>query len=96
MPPKEDGVSHVHRRIVHLEVEQVPDSPSSRDVAALVEFTGIFGPLRERAYFLQVRVNPDLGTICWPDGADLDQDVLYASITGQPIAVAEPALALAA
>jgi hypothetical protein len=66
------------------------------DVAALVEFAGVFSPLRNRGYFRKVSVNPDLGTICWPNGADLDPDVLYAAITGQPIRVAEPELALTA
>ena len=61
------------------------------DVAGLVAFTGVFAPLRERGYFLKVRVNPDLGTICWPNGADLDPDVLYAVVSGEPILVAEPA-----
>jgi hypothetical protein len=61
------------------------------DVAGLVAFTGVFAPLRERGYFLKVRVNPDLGTICWPNGADLDPDVLYSAISGEPILVAEPA-----
>jgi len=61
------------------------------DVAGLVAFTGVFAPLRERSYFLKVRVNPDLGTICWPNGADLDPDVLYAVVSGEPILVADPA-----
>ena len=61
------------------------------DVAGLVAFTGVFAPLRERGYFLKVRVNPDLGTICWPNGADLDPDVLYAVVSGEPLLVAEPA-----
>ena len=61
------------------------------DVPGLVAFTGVFAPLRERGYFLKVRVNPDLGTICWPNGADLDPDVLYAVVSGEPILVAEPA-----
>ena len=68
----------------------------SVDVATLVEFTGVFSPLRDREYFLQVRVNPDLGTICWPNGADLDPDVLYANVTGQPLMLAAYELALAA
>ncbi len=62
----------------------------SVDVAELIRFTGIFAPLRDRDYFLQVRVNPDLGTICWPNGADLDPDVLYALVTGEPIFIPEP------
>ncbi|HKZ86611.1 MAG TPA: DUF2442 domain-containing protein [Anaerolineae bacterium] len=55
------------------------------DIAQLVEFTGVFAPLRERAYFEQVRVNPDTGTICWPNDADLDPDVLYALVSGEPL-----------
>jgi len=65
------------------------------DVAALIKFTGVFGPLRDPEYFRQVRVNPEPGTICWPSGADLDPDVLYAAITGQPIAFSTPEVPLA-
>lgn len=55
------------------------------DVAELVEFSGVFAPLQELAFFEQVRVDPDLGTIVWPNGADLDPIVLYAHATGQPL-----------
>jgi hypothetical protein len=61
----------------------------SIDVTELVRFAGIFAPLRCRDYFVQVRVNPDIGTICWPNGADLDPDVLYSLVTGEPIHVLE-------
>jgi hypothetical protein len=61
------------------------DVIGSVDVAQLVTFTGIFAPLKERAYFAQVRINPELGTIVWPNGADLDPDVLYALVTGEPL-----------
>jgi len=66
------------------------------DVAELVKFRGVFAPLRNRDYFVQVRVNPDIGTICWPNGADLDPDVLYALVTNEPILVSEPRVLLAA
>jgi hypothetical protein len=55
------------------------------DIAKLVSFTGVFAPLEDKAYFTQVKVNPDIGTICWPNQADLDPDVLYSLITGEPI-----------
>ena len=51
-------------------------------VEQLIRFEGVFTPLKDRANFEQVRVNLELGTICWPSGADLDPDALYARITG--------------
>jgi hypothetical protein len=33
--------------------------------------------LRDPNEFRRVRVDPELGTIVWPNGADLDPDVLY-------------------
>ena len=62
------------------------------DVSELVEFTGVFEPLRDPNEFSKVRVDPDLGTVCWPNGADLDPLVLYSKVTGEPISFAKPAL----
>ncbi len=55
------------------------------DISRLVRFEGVFAPLQQRDYFARVRVNPELGTICWPNDADLDPDVLYAVATGAPL-----------
>lgn len=33
--------------------------------------------VNDERLFHQVRVNPDTGTISWPNGADLDPDVLH-------------------
>ncbi len=55
------------------------------DVAKMIRFGGVFAPLEDREKFREVRVNRDTGTICWPNGADLDPDVLYSSVTGEPI-----------
>ena len=57
----------------------------SVDVAKLVNFQGVFAPLRDQAFFDQVRVDPDLGTIAWPNGADIDPVVLYSIATGEPL-----------
>jgi len=55
------------------------------DIAKLISFHGVFEPLESRAYFEQVQVNTELGTVFWPNGADLDPDVLHAVVSGVPI-----------
>lgn len=55
------------------------------DLAKMIRFEGVFAPLKDRAYFVQVRVDPEVRTIVWPNGADLDPLVLYSHITGIPI-----------
>jgi len=38
---------------------------------------GVFAPLQDPAFFEPVRVAADDGTLVWPNGADLDPDMLY-------------------
>lgn len=38
---------------------------------------GVFGPLRDEAVFRQVRVDPEVHTIVWPNGADFDPATLH-------------------
>ena len=52
------------------------------DLRSRIRFEGVFASLRDPAVFTRVRVNPELGTVVWPTGADLDPDVLYAALTG--------------
>jgi len=47
------------------------------DLSSFVSFDGVFEPLKDPAYFGRVEVNRDVGTIVWPNGADLCPDVLY-------------------
>ncbi len=47
---------------------------------------GAFAPLQNVDYFATVRVDREFGTIEWPNGVDLCPDVLYASMTGKPLA----------
>lgn len=37
----------------------------------------VFEPLADVHYFAQVRVDPELQTIAWPNGADLAPEFLY-------------------
>ena len=51
------------------------------DVRELVPLDGVFEPLNSPSFFSQVRVNPELGTVVWPNGADLDPLVLHDLVT---------------
>jgi hypothetical protein len=57
----------------------------SIDLSKQLRFTGVFTPLKDPAYFAQVGVHPELGTICWPNDVDLDTEVLYSLVTGKPL-----------
>jgi hypothetical protein len=59
------------------------------DLEALIDFRGVFEPLRDPAEVAKVRVDHELGTICWENGADVDPDVLYSTLTGKPIKLQE-------
>lgn len=60
------------------------------DVRSTTSFEGVFAPLSDPAFFSQVRVDDDAGTIVWPNGADLDPLVLHSKVTGIPIALDSP------
>ncbi|HAN47899.1 MAG: DUF2442 domain-containing protein [Nitrospira sp.] len=55
------------------------------DLATIIHFEGVFAPLKDLVRFRELAVHPDLGTIYWPNGADLDPVVLYTRITGAPL-----------
>lgn len=53
---------------------------TSRDLNLEVSLWGpIFEPLRDPDLFAQVSVDEELGTIVWPNGADMDPVVLHGS-----------------
>jgi len=40
----------------------------------------IFEPLKNKSFFAQVEVHPELGTICWSNGADFSPEFLHDSL----------------
>lgn len=69
----------------HLHLRFEDGVEGTVDVSQHVSFDGVFEPLRGREYFERVRIDEESGAIYWPNGADLDPDVLYAQVTGKPI-----------
>lgn len=39
---------------------------------------GVFEPLADAGYFARVRLDDELGTVVWPNGADIAPETLYA------------------
>jgi hypothetical protein len=50
---------------------------SKSNVRILTDTTELFGPLRDRCVFQQVRLDEEAHTLVWPNGADFDPATLY-------------------
>ncbi|HEX8671799.1 MAG TPA: DUF2442 domain-containing protein [Longimicrobium sp.] len=69
-----DGVTHLNGYELRLEF----NNGTVKDVDLAAELYGqVFEPLREPRFFGQVRVNPETGTIEWPNGADFAPEFLF-------------------
>lgn len=51
------------------------------NISEIIPFKGIFAKLQDKKYFATVRVNKDLGTIVWENGADISPNYLYEMIS---------------
>jgi hypothetical protein len=56
------------------------DDGLSEDVelSYLLDYGGLFEPLRDAAYFRRLQADPEAGTIVWPNEADIAPETLYA------------------
>ncbi len=52
------------------------------------EWRGVFEPLADPAFFAQVRVDPALGTVVWPNRTDMAPEPLYAQARRNAVAQA--------
>jgi len=48
------------------------------DLSYLLDYGGVFEPLRDPNYFRQLRADPEAGTITWPNNADVAPETLYS------------------
>jgi len=58
------------------------------DLSYLLDYGGVFEPLRDRDYFRRLRVDPEAGTIVWPNEADIAPETLYGHARGRTAATA--------
>ncbi|MBE5228776.1 MAG: DUF2442 domain-containing protein [Microcystis aeruginosa PMC 728.11] len=76
-------VKHLNNYQLYLKFED--NQEGIINLEEIIEFVGIFQPLKDLDFFKTVKINPDWGTIYWENGADLDPDVLYYLITNQSL-----------
>lgn len=48
------------------------------DLSYLLDYGGVFEPLRDPDYFRRLRADSEVGTIVWPNQADIAPETLYA------------------
>jgi len=75
-----------HLKDYRLEIGFSDGSVAELDFRArIVGRGGVFRALQDVEVFAQVEVDPEAGTLVWPNGVDFCPDVLYAEATGKPI-----------
>jgi hypothetical protein len=45
------------------------------------DWSGVFAPLRDPTYFARVTLDEEMGTIVWPNGADMAPETLHLGAT---------------
>jgi hypothetical protein len=79
------GVAVVGDRVLRL----LFSDGTTGDVSFSAErWTGVLAPLNDPAYFSQVAVDPEAGTIVWPNGIDLAPEPLYEQAKAHPLIAA--------
>lgn len=61
---------------VHVRFED--GTAADVDLSYLLDHGGVFEPVRDVAFFRQLRADPEAGTIVWPNDADIAPETLYS------------------
>lgn len=75
LPPKLSEAMPRDGYIVHLRFAD--GLVADVDLSYLLEFGGVFEPLRNPKFFRQLRINEGRSTIEWPNEADIAPETLY-------------------
>ncbi len=69
---------------VHVRFED--GTAADVDLGYLLDYGGVFEPLRDPAYFRELRADAGAGTIVWPNDADIAPETLYAKARERAVA----------
>jgi hypothetical protein len=84
MFPRIVNVRHIQHYILHITFADGTEADLDFEDRVMGR-GGVFEPLEDIALFAQVTVDPEARTLVWPNGVDLDPDVLYSEATGIPL-----------
>ncbi|MFQ5652401.1 MAG: DUF2442 domain-containing protein [bacterium] len=88
MLPRITTVRHIEK--YRLELTFTTGEKAELDFESrIVGRGGVFAPLEEVEFFKQVKLDPEIGTLVWPNEVDFCPDVLYSEATGKPLQVPE-------
>lgn len=79
------GVAVVGDRVLRL---LFSDGTAGDVDFSVQQWTGVLTPLNDSAYFAEVTVDPEAGTLVWPDGVDLAPEPLYEQAKAHPLVAA--------
>lgn len=68
-----------YARDYSLRVKFADDLEGEVDLSAEL-YGEVFDPLKDQDYFRQFRIDPDLHTLTWPNGADFAPEFLYEKV----------------
>jgi len=77
MTPRPIAVEYLRGHTLHMRFSDGMEG----DIDLANELDGeVFLPLRDIEYFKQFRLDPELHTVVWPNGADFAPEFLYATV----------------
>jgi len=77
MTPRVIEASHVRGYVIRIRFSDGTEG----DVDLASDLEGeIFAPLKDQAFLARLRVDPELHTVVWPNGADLAPEFLYDKV----------------
>jgi hypothetical protein len=74
------GVEHLGNRVLRVEFSD----GLARELDFAGALPGILSTLDDDAAFAEVGLDRASGTVCWPNGIDLDPDVLHGEQSAEP------------